>query len=116
MAAQTVEPWLEGRVRVAAVVTPESDSAPQHEWRHEQRSPQRELQSIHVGTDQIRIADRSSSAAAVRSSTLAIVPAASLPPSPYLTRNCDERTRFFRTTRVTLTAVNENVIGGHPES
>jgi hypothetical protein len=64
MAAQTVEPWLEGRIRVAAVVTPESDSAPQHEWRHEQRSPQRELQSIHVGTDQIRIADRSSSAAA----------------------------------------------------
>src|SRR3954470_8730815 len=58
MAAQTVEPWLEGRVRVAAVVPPESDSAPQHEWRHEQRSPQRELQSIHVGTDQIRIADR----------------------------------------------------------
>src|SRR4051812_38549987 len=42
--------------------------------------------------------------------------AASLPPSPYEIRNCDERTRLFRTNRVILPAVNENVIGGHPES
>src|SRR3954451_13841761 len=114
MAAQAVEPWLEGRVRVTAVVTPESVSTPQHEWRHEQRSPQRELQSIHIGTDQMRIAGRLSGGKFE-------VPR--LQSSRRLhcrrvhnIRNCDERTRLFRTNRVILPAVNENVIGGHPES
>src|SRR3954468_14696510 len=100
MAAQAVEPRLEGGVRVTAVVTPESVSTPQHEWRHEQRSPQRELQSIHVGTDQIRIAGRLSGGRfkvpGLQSS------ATSLPPSPYEIRNCDGRTRLFRTNRVIL--------------
>jgi hypothetical protein len=53
MAAQAVEPRLEGRIRVAAVVATEHVSTCEYQWRRKQRTSQRELQSIHGGTDQM---------------------------------------------------------------
>ncbi len=124
MAAQAVEPRLERGIGVAAVVAAEGASGRQqtsdrqHEGRDQQRTPQRELQSIHRRhrsntnrrASSTKAAGRSKFHSCNRSRRRHCRRAHAIP-------KCDERTRLFRTNQssfLPLTRMLSTACGNPP--